>query len=72
MKDITGFLLYLKNGVEVSLHLDSRHVEDLKKVILGAVDNINKGNFNCKPNYSCEKHCTYYDLCIKNEFYIKN
>ena len=65
LEDITGFLFYLKDGVEVSLCPDYGQIEKSKQIILDAIDNITKGNFGSKFKKTCEKKCGYVKFCSR-------
>lgn len=63
VKNIAGFLLYLKDGFELSLCPGNNEVEESKQIILSSIDNITKGNFKGTFKDACRKNCSYYAFC---------
>lgn len=63
VRDITGILLYLKDGVEKSLQPGDDDIEKIKQDILVTVNNIKNNNFKCNYSDSCRKSCSYAGLC---------
>ncbi len=61
--DIGGFLLYLKDGTEKSIYVNSKQIEDLKLVITNAIINIRKGDFKSTVEKRCDKNCSYTGFC---------
>ncbi len=64
VEDITGFLLYLEDGTELSLCPEDNKVEESKQIILGAIGNITKGNFKSTFKITCKKNCSYGGFCL--------
>jgi ATP-dependent exoDNAse (exonuclease V) beta subunit len=62
-RDITGFLLYLKDGVEKSINLKDDEIKELKQDIISIISNILNNNFNGNFTDSCKRHCSYSGFC---------
>ena len=62
-RDITGFLLYLKDGVERSIKFKDDEIKELKQDIISIIDNILNNNFNVNFTSGCKKHCSYSEFC---------
>ncbi|MDD3818620.1 MAG: ATP-dependent DNA helicase [Actinomycetota bacterium] len=63
VRDITGFLLYLKDGVEKSINFRDGEIEELKQDITSVINNILNNNFNANFTDSCKRRCSYSGFC---------
>lgn len=65
LKDITGFLFYLKDGVEIPVMIKNADVEEIKQDVVGIMNNIVSNNFKGIFKNSCKKYCSYAGFCSK-------
>ena len=64
VEDITGFLFYLEDGVDISVSFKSNEIEKFKQDILGIINNILSNNFNGALVSTCSnKKCCYAEFC---------
>ncbi len=63
VEDITGLLLYLKDGTKKSVYLKRSEAQQIKKNILDDINKVSDNNFKGDYKNSCRKSCNYAEFC---------